>query len=119
MQAYCPSTLGVAGAQIGAKLISKAGSLEKLALMPSSTIQILGAEKALFQSKKKRSRKTPKYGYLYNHPTVRSTKAANKGKMARVIAGKIAIAAKRDFFKGKDISKDLKQELETTASALK
>lgn len=101
----------VAGPILGARLLASAGSIKKLALMPSSTIQVLGAEKALFKHLKTGS-KCPKYGLLYQHPFLARVKRGNRGKLARAIAGKLSIAVKEDFFGKKDISKYLLKALE-------
>lgn len=95
MRTFCPHILETVGALIGAKLIAQKGTLKELAFMPASTIQLLGAEKALFRHLKTKSR-SPKYGYILHHPTVAS--AQNKGKAARQLANKIAKAAKQDYF---------------------
>jgi RNA processing factor Prp31 len=85
------------GETITSKLISKAGSLERLVKMPSSTIQLLGAENAFFRFLKSGGR-NPKHGYIYNHPFVLRAKRKNQGKAARILANKISICAKVDFF---------------------
>ena len=87
----CPA----AGELVGARLISHAGSLLNLAKMPASTIQILGAEKALFRALKTR-KDTPKYGLLFHASLVGQAGAANKGKMARMLAAKAALALRVD-----------------------
>ncbi|MEM4245186.1 MAG: hypothetical protein QW404_03185 [Candidatus Nanoarchaeia archaeon] len=91
----CPHLTSVASHLIAARLIAAAGSLEKLAMMPSSKIQVLGAEKALFRHLKTGS-KPPKYGIIFSHDSV--VNSSNKGKAARHLASKIAIAARQDFF---------------------
>ncbi|MCK5281963.1 MAG: hypothetical protein KAK00_01010 [Nanoarchaeota archaeon] len=111
MQDYCPNLKELAGVTIGAKLIGHTGSLKKLMILPASTIQILGAEKALFRHIKTGSR-PPKYGIIYWHQFIQSTKRQEQGKRARALADKIAIAARVDYFKGNFIAKKLKQELE-------
>lgn len=97
MKKYCKNLLGDAGVIVGARLIKLAGSLEDLAKMPSSTIQVLGAEKALFRHLKKGSR-SPKFGVLYFHPDVSQAKEGDKAKAARKIASKISIGTKKDFY---------------------
>jgi nucleolar protein 56 len=94
MKKTCSNLYALTGSLIGAKLIMHAGSLRKLSLFPSSTIQLLGAEKALFRHLKSGSR-CPKYGVLLQHPLV--SQAQEKGKVARMIANKIAIAVKCDI----------------------
>lgn len=95
MRKRCPHLTSVAGHVVGARLISAAGSLEKLSRMPSSKIQVLGAEKALFRHLKTGSN-PPKYGMIYFHDSV--VNAEDKGRAARHLAGKIAIASRQDFY---------------------
>jgi len=96
MKDICPNLLKVAGCLIGARLIALAGSLKHLAELPSSTIQILGAEKALFRHLTKGT-KAPKHGVIFAHELIQ--KATNKGKAARNLASAIAKAAKLDYFR--------------------
>ena len=109
MQEQCPNLFAVAGSLIGAKLIEKAGSLKHLSIMPSSTIQLLGAEKALFRHLRNKKIRPPKHGLILSHPYVMDAK--NKGKAARVFSAKISIATKVDYFKGEFIGDRLKEEL--------
>jgi nucleolar protein 56 len=99
MRQIAPNVSELAGASIGARLIARAGGLEKLAILPSSTIQILGAEKALYRALKSGSR-PPKHGILFQHAAVHSAPKWQRGKIARSIAGKIAIAARIDLYRG-------------------
>jgi nucleolar protein 56 len=99
MRQVAPNVSELAGASIGARLIAKAGGLEKLAILPASTIQILGAEKALYRALKSGSR-PPKHGILFQHAAVHSAPKWQRGKIARSIAGKIAIAARIDQYRG-------------------
>ena len=101
----------ITGSQIGAKLISFARSFERLAKFPASTIQLLGAEEALFRHLKTGA-KSPKYGILHEHPLVTQAKASERGKVARALGDKISIAVKIDFFKGKFIGEKLRKDLE-------
>ncbi len=103
MSKTAPNMTKVAGAIVGAKLISIAGGMEKLAEMPSSTIQILGAEKALFRHIRKGT-KPPKYGVLLSHELMKKVNLKKRGKLARILSAKISIAARVDFYsKGRDI----------------
>jgi len=111
MRSYCPETSTISGALIGAKLLRGAGSLKKLAMMRSSTIQLLGAEKALFRHIRTGA-KPPKYGYLMQHPLVQNAKKKDKGRVARALADKIFICARVDYFKGAPIAARLLDELE-------
>lgn len=99
MRQVAPNVTDVAGATIGARLIAKAGGLEKLAILPASTIQILGAEKALYRALKSGAR-PPKHGILFQHASVHSAPKWQRGKVARSVAGKIAIAARVDTYRG-------------------
>lgn len=83
------------GETIAAKLISHSGSLATLSKYPASTIQILGAEKALFRALKQKT-KTPKYGLLYNTTFIGRALGKNKGKISRFLANKCAMAARLD-----------------------
>ncbi|WP_405298299.1 NOP5/NOP56 family protein [Methanobrevibacter sp.] len=97
MQEIAPNLRLLVGASLGAKLISHAGGLKRLAMYPSSTVQIMGAEKALFRHLKSGDR-PPKYGLIYQHPQVRGAKWWNRGKIARMLAGMISHAVRRDVF---------------------
>lgn len=110
MKSYCPNITAIAGSIIAAKLLEHARSLKKLAEFPSSTVQLLGAEKALFRHMKTGS-KCPKYGVIINHPLV-SNAGKDKGKASRALADKLSIAAKVDLFKGEFIGDKLKKGLE-------
>ncbi len=108
----CPNFMEIAGVTIAAKLISHAGSLKRLVEMPASTIQIIGAEKALFRHmRNKRKNLPPKYGLIHEHQLVQKSKKEMHGKVARVLADKLSIAVKVDYFKGKFIGDKLKKEL--------
>ena len=97
MEEIAPNLRLLVGSSLGAKLISHAGGLKRLATYPSSTVQIMGAEKALFRHLKSGDR-PPKYGLIYQHPQVRGAKWWNRGKIARMLAGKISLAVRRDVF---------------------
>ncbi|MBE6496790.1 MAG: NOP58 family protein [Methanobrevibacter sp.] len=97
MESIAPNLKLIVGSSLGAKLISHAGGLKRLATYPSSTVQIMGAEKALFRHLKSGD-KPPKYGLIYQHPQVRGAKWWNRGKIARMLAGKISLAVRRDVF---------------------
>ena len=95
-QEICPHLKEAAGSLIAARLIALAGSLKHLAEIPSSTVQVLGAERALFRHLKTGA-KAPKFGVIFAHQAI--TEATEKGKAARQLASKISIAAKQDYFK--------------------
>lgn len=111
MKVYCPNLMELAGATIGAKLLELGKGLKNMALMPSSTIQLLGAEKALFRHIKTGSR-SPKYGILFQHPFVQKRKKGEQGKAARILADKLSLCARLDYFKGEFKAAEYAQELE-------
>lgn len=111
MQKHCPNITAVAGALVGAQLIELAGGLKRLVLFPSSTVQILGAEKALFRHMKKNA-KMPKHGVIVQHPLIAEAPKKEHGKRARALADKILLAAKLDYFKGEFLGEKLRKELE-------
>ena len=111
MEKHCINLYTLAGSIIGAKLMRGAGSLRKLAMMRSSTIQLIGAEKALFRHIKTGA-KPPKYGHLLQHPLVSKSRQADKGKIARALADKIFVAVRVDYFKGEFIADKLLKEVE-------
>jgi nucleolar protein 56 len=112
MKEICPNVNAIAGTLIGAKLVAIAGSLKKLSEMPASTIQLLGAEKALFRHLRNKSQRVPKYGVLFQHQLLSKVPADERGKVARALADKIAIAVKVDYFKGEFVGKKLIDALE-------
>ncbi len=104
MEKIAPNLSDVARPIIAAKLLEKVGSLEKLVRLPASKIQILGAEKSLYKAlarlRRGKRAKIPKHGIIFQHPFIRSLPKSKRGKMARFLAAKIAIAAKIDYFRG-------------------
>ncbi len=106
-----PNVAFIAGPVLAAKLIEKAGGLKRLGMVPSSTIQVLGAEKAMFRAKKSNAR-PPKHGLLYQHPYVNGAPRNRRGNRARSLAAKIAIAARADLFSGDFIAEELVSQLE-------
>lgn len=95
MQAIAPNLTTLVGDLVGARLIAHAGSLMNLSKSPASTIQILGAEKALFRALKTKH-DTPKYGLIYHASLIGQATGKNKGKMARVLAAKAALGLRVD-----------------------
>jgi len=103
-----PNLNALLGSILAAKLLALAGSLERLAKMPSSTIQLLGAEKSLFKFLRgKEKTRPPRFGLLYLHPDISNTKRELQGKVARLLSSKLTLAARADFYTKKDISKQL------------
>ncbi len=116
MKKHCPNLLAMAGAKIGAQLLDHAKGLKRLALLPASTIQLLGAEKALFRHMTTGSR-SPKYGLLYQHPLVQKARPSERGKVARMLADKLSLCARLDYFHGGLHGKEYLQELEKKLAA--
>jgi len=110
MEEEAPNLKGLIGPLLGARLISLAGSLAKLAQLPASTIQVLGAERALFRSLRTGAR-PPKHGVIFQHTLIHSSPWWQRGKIARVLAGKIAIAARMDVYSGQYVADDLKESV--------
>ena len=106
MSAIAPNLTALVGELVGARLISHAGSIMNLAKQPASTIQILGAEKALFRALKTKH-DTPKYGLLYHSSLVGMAPPKMKGKMARMVATKAALSTRLDALADADSKSDL------------
>lgn len=114
MESVAPNLATLVGDQVGARLISHAGSLTNLAKFPASTVQILGAEKALFRALKTRGN-TPKYGLLFHSTFIGRAGLKNKGRISRYLANKCAIASRIDCFSEKPTNifgEKLKQQVE-------
>eukprot|EP00587_Corethron_hystrix_P005692 CAMPEP_0113315068 /NCGR_PEP_ID=MMETSP0010_2-20120614/10890_1 /TAXON_ID=216773 ORGANISM="Corethron hystrix, Strain 308" /NCGR_SAMPLE_ID=MMETSP0010_2 /ASSEMBLY_ACC=CAM_ASM_000155 /LENGTH=455 /DNA_ID=CAMNT_0000171507 /DNA_START=118 /DNA_END=1482 /DNA_ORIENTATION=+ /assembly_acc=CAM_ASM_000155 len=109
MNAIAPNLTVLVGELVGARLISHAGSLMNLAKHPASTVQILGAEKALFRALKTKH-DTPKYGLIYHASLVGQASAKNKGKIARVLAAKSALACRVDALADDDVTSTIGYE---------
>lgn len=110
-KATIPNISAVAGPVLGARMLVLAGGIDKISSMASSTIQLLGAEKALFRHLKGKG-KAPKYGILFGHPMIQNAPKHLKGKAARLIAAKISIAARIDKFSKDDRGAELRKQLE-------
>jgi nucleolar protein 56 len=106
-----PNIAALVGPVIGARLIMQAGSLKRLASMPSGTIQLLGAEKAMFRHLKKHTN-PPKHGMIFQHPLVHNAPEWQRGPIARALASKLSMAARADAYTGNDISSLLKEQLD-------
>lgn len=105
-----PNLSNLAGSVLAARLVAIAGGLDELARMPSSTVQVLGAEDALF-THLRGDAPSPKHGAIYVHPYVRETIEEERGSAARAVAGKLTIAARVDRYAG-DLRPELSEELD-------
>lgn len=117
VQTLAPNLSNLAGPILAARLISRAGGLSRLAGMPSSRVQVMGAEKSLFKHLKGQA-PSPKHGIIYRHPAVIGSAKKLRGKMARTLAAKLAIAARLDYY-GAGISVDLQASLEARLGDIK
>ena len=97
METIAPNLNALVGDTVGSRLIAHAGSLQQLAKLASSTVQIYGAEKALFRALKE-NKKTPKYGYIYHAKLVSSADQKFKGQIARTLAAKVSLSSRVDSF---------------------
>ncbi|MHA1227137.1 MAG: NOP5/NOP56 family protein [Candidatus Hodarchaeales archaeon] len=118
MKEIAPNIQRIVGSLLGARLIAIAGSLENLAKMSSGTIQVLGAEKALFRHLRS-GEDPPKHGVIFQSPFIHSTKRHVRGKIARALAAKLTIAARVDYFTGEFIGETLLKDLEDKVNAIK
>jgi nucleolar protein 56 len=113
-----PNASRVAGPLITAKLIALTGGLERLSRVSASTIQLLGAEKALFRHLKDGS-SPPKHGVIFQHPYLHSAPYWQRGKIARALASKISIAVKVDYYKGEFRGDDLEAQLKVRIDVIR
>ena len=96
-----PNLVKILGTQLAVRIVAAAGSLFRLARMPASTIQLLGAEKALFRHMSDGS-PPPKHGFLYQHPSVKQAVRKDKGRVSRKLAAKAAIASRIEYYGDKN-----------------
>lgn len=102
-----PNMAKLAGPDIAAKLVSHVGNLKRLCRLPASTIQVLGAEKALFKHLKNRRIKPPKHGIIFQHPKIAGSPKAIRGKIARALSNKLSLAVKADAITKRDMGNEL------------
>ncbi|HPR67592.1 MAG TPA: ATP-binding protein, partial [Methanothrix sp.] len=112
-----PNLSNLAGPLLAARMISRAGGLKRLSEMPASAIQVMGAEKALFKHLRGKA-PSPKHGMIYRHPAVGGTARRLRGRAARALAAKLAIAARIDRYSG-EVNLDLKSALESRIEAIR
>ena len=112
-----PNLAEMAGPVLAARLISLAGGLDSLAKQPSGTVQVLGAEDALFAHLAGRG-SSPKHGIIYTHPAVNGTRPEDRGSAARALAGKLSIAARIDHYSG-DFRPEIHDELDDRVATIR
>lgn len=125
MQIVAPNLTNFIGDIIGARLIAKAGSLSNLAKLPGSTVQLIGAEKSLFQALRRQSN-TPKYGIIFESSLLGQTPLEYKGKVARSLASKISLCARLDAYNknqngefGNDAKKKILNRIKNLENSIK
>jgi nucleolar protein 56 len=118
LKQVAPNMTAIVGAPLSARLISIAGSLDNLAKMPASTLQVLGAEKALFRSLKTGAR-PPKHGVIFQHTAIHQSPRWQRGKIARALSGKLSIAARVDAFGGEYMGEELRDSVNKKVDEIK
>ncbi|MGA9140781.1 MAG: NOP5/NOP56 family protein [Methanocella sp.] len=103
MEDVAPNLTDVLGPLLGARLIARAGGLDRLAKLPASALQVMGAREALFRHIREGT-PPPKHGFIFRHPLVSGSPKRLRGKISRAIAGKAAIAARVDYYSGERLS---------------
>lgn len=117
-QKIAPNLSSLLGAVLSARLMSSAGGLEELARLPSSTIQVLGAEKALFRHLRTGA-KPPKHGLIFQHPMVNRAPRKMRGKISRSLAAKIAILSRVDCYSSEFVADDVEEKLRERVSRVR
>jgi nucleolar protein 56 len=112
-----PNLAHLAGPVLAARLVALAGGLGSLAKKPSGTLQVLGAEDALFAHLQGRA-PSPKHGVIYTHEYVRGTRREDRGSAARALAGKLAIAVRADHYKG-ELNPEIERQLEDRMATIR
>jgi nucleolar protein 56 len=114
MKSIAPNLTSLLGSLLAARLLARTGNLRKLASLTSGAIQVLGAEKALFRAMRSGG-KPPKHGIIFQHHAIRTAVRWQRGRMARFLAGRIALAARIDAYRGElepSILIDLQKKIE-------
>lgn len=118
LKQVAPNMSAIVGASLSARLMSIAGSLDNLAKMPASTLQVLGAEKALFRSLKTGAR-PPKHGVIFQHTAIHQAPRWQRGKIARALSGKLSIASRVDAFGGEFVGEKLRDDVNKKVEEIK
>ncbi len=108
----CPNLDYLAGSKLAGELLSVAGGLKKLAFMPASTVQVIGAERALFKHLRNKKVNPPKHGIIFQHPLISTASKKQRGKIARILAAKFSLAARADHYTKRFIAEELKVSLD-------
>jgi nucleolar protein 56 len=118
VRTLAPNVSDLAGPMIAARLVTLAGSVEDLARYPAGTVQLLGAEKALFRHLQTGSR-PPKHGVLFQHPLIHRAPAWQRGALSRAFAGRIAMAARADAYTHRRIAPELQASLDRAVAEIR
>lgn len=118
MKEIAPNVAALAGPLLGARLVSLAGGVEPLARLPASTVQLLGAERALFRHLREGTR-PPKHGVLFLHPLIHRAPRWQRGPLARALAGKLAMAARADAYTKRFIADALRADLDKAVEVVR
>ena len=118
MKEIAPNLSTIINPLVAARLIAEAGGLDRLSSLPASSIQVLGAQKALFAHLQGKG-PPPKHGVIFQVKDIRNSSKKIRGKIARLYASKIAIASRVDYFKGEFIGDKLKMDLEKKIKELR
>lgn len=113
-----PNLSKLLGPKLACRIVKEAGGLERLSSFPAGTVQLIGAEKALFRHLRK-GRKPPKHGLIFQHPFVHGLPREQRGRISRFMASKTVIAARLDRFHGRDIGDELRAAVEKRVAELK
>jgi nucleolar protein 56 len=116
MEDVAPNLSDVLGPMLGARLIARAGGLEKLAKLPAGSIQVMGAKEALFRHLREGT-PSPKHGFIYRNPLISGAPKQLRGRIARMLADKAAIAARVDYYSGEHLN--LGEEVKAKAAAIR
>ncbi len=112
VESFAPNLSALLGPLLAARLMALSGGLDKLARMPASTIQVMGAREALFKHLRAGA-PSPKHGLIFNHPLISGSPKRIRGKVSRMLSAKIAIAARVDYYSGNTVDLgDLKEKVE-------
>jgi nucleolar protein 56 len=114
---HTPNLNDLLGPELSALLLAQAGGLDRLSRLPASTVQVLGAERAFFEHLRGRA-PPPRHGLLFLHPQIQSAPRSDRGRLARSLAGKVAIAARKDQ-SGSPVTPDLKAAFERREADLR
>ncbi len=118
IRGIAPNVSDLAGPMVAARLVTLAGSVEDLARYPAGTVQLLGAERALFRHLKTGAR-PPKHGVLFQHPLIHRAPPWQRGALARAFAGRIVMAARADAYTHRAIAKDLLAGLDRAVAEIR